>query len=57
MWEQILKALGVKPEDIRAAMLLAKKGQEDIETIKTVLVDILEIDKDILRALRELKND
>ena len=42
MWENIIKAMGIKPEQIQEVIHSAAKGQKDIEDIKVLLADILE---------------
>lgn len=42
MWENIIKAIGIKPEQIQQVADLAARGQKDIDDIKILLADLVD---------------
>lgn len=55
MLQMLVKAVGLKPEAIQALIASMVKGQKDIEDIKTLLADNLDVNKQILEALKKGK--
>lgn len=49
----VVKALGLKPEDVRGLVGSLANGKKDIEDIKVLLQDNLEVNKAILVELKK----
>jgi hypothetical protein len=55
MLQMVIKALGLKPEDVRGLIGGLANGQKHIEDIKILLQDNVDINKQILEALKKGK--
>jgi len=55
MLQMVIKALGVKPEDVKESIIGLSNGAKSIEDIKILLADNLEVNKQILEVLKKGK--
>ncbi|MFA5287195.1 MAG: hypothetical protein WC394_02865 [Candidatus Omnitrophota bacterium] len=53
MLQMLVKAIGLKPEAINELINSMVRGQKDIEDIKVLLSDSLEVNKQILEVLKK----